>query len=196
MSSLSLTLFFPINPIIIKCAVLKNWKIFGISYRKIPVTEALHSQREGFRTSTMMASHELTFLFPVGKPHPDISRTPVSFRREAYFRRRPVQPGKVKIPSKQVLTNLVVYAQSLRDIWGLPSFEENKPQKREGSRWTKQLKRRSRDNAANRRQLTLIHWEDVVTIKQKHPAMTKRGGGEGQAEHKKVLRDRKCSALL
>lgn len=60
------------------------------------------------------------------------------------------------------------------DTWELPSFEENKPQKRERSRWAEQLKRENRDDAANRKEM------DVASIKQKQLAMEKSWGGQAE----------------
>lgn len=57
--------------------------------------------------------------------------------------------------------------------WEISGFERSKPHKREGSRGTEQLKKKSRDDAANKKEV-LIHWEDIASIKQKWFATLKK----------------------
>lgn len=92
---------FSISPIVFKCVISRNLKIFRISPIQIPATEAVRSQREAFAAWAMLAGSELTFLPPASQQaSPRHLQTPFPFRRETYFRRTPIQPGKGKIPAQ------------------------------------------------------------------------------------------------
>lgn len=144
MSSLSLTLFFSLVSLCL-IAILKNWRVWGIAHVKIPVTEALHSQRRISLPPGRVAGQEFAFLLTLSKRHPNTSMTPTQER--GLFQKKPSIPGQENIPSQPIRVNLVIYSHTLlngylriRELWEKQTtqkrrIEMNKETEKEKQRW-------------------------------------------------------------